>query len=616
MVRRSRHPFRSLTTRAGALAAVAIAVTASGTLLGIAPAHADSDVDDFTFDSYDADYYLERADDGSSRLRTVETIVAEFPDADQNRGIVRLIPLDFEGADLQVAVESVTDADGTAVPYTESVDDGFREVSIGTDEFVRGEQTYVVTYGQRNVIRAYDDTDADEFYWDLNGTGWNQPFGSVTGRVHVPDDIAAELTGSGSCYQGGFGAMDSCLLEEGPDEGGGTVFTASADGIEPEQTVTVAIGFDRGTFAEPERARDQPWVVALPAVIASLGALLAAGAALLRFTRWKDAPRRGVIVAQYERPDAVDVLEAGELVGRGKNAMSAELIDLAVRGNLRIVDLSPTDADTPAFSLEFVSFDGLAEPERKVMRAVFGRDPEPGLRKVVATSVSTGRSLHTQAVDARRRVIEKGWKRAVSRVSTGAIAIAAGILGIIGVVVFVVLVAVNALTLPGALLIVAVIALAVGAIVVASKRSALTAAGADVRDHLDGLREYIRLAEADRMRMLQSPEGAERRRVGPSDPAQVVRVYERLLPFAVLFDLEKQWSEELERLYRSTDDSPGWYLGNRPFDSTTFAGFMVASNAQATASTWSGSGAGSSFGGSTGGGFAGGGGGGGGGGGR
>lgn len=41
-----------------------------------------SGLDDFTFDSFDADYTLTRADDGTSRLRVVETIVAVFPETD------------------------------------------------------------------------------------------------------------------------------------------------------------------------------------------------------------------------------------------------------------------------------------------------------------------------------------------------------------------------------------------------------------------------------------------------------------------------------------------------------------------------------------------------------
>ena len=38
----------------------------------------------------------------------------------------------------------------------------------------------------------------------------------------------------------------------------------------------------------------------------------------------------------------------------------------------------------------------------------------------------------------------------------------------------------------------------------------LTEHGREPRDHLEGLRLYIRLAEADRLRVLQSPSGALR----------------------------------------------------------------------------------------------------------
>ena len=75
---------------------------------------------------------------------------------------------------------------------------------------------------------------------------------------------------------------------------------------------------------------------------------------------------------------------------------------------------------------------------------------------------------------------------------------------------------------------------------------------------IEGLREFIRLAEADRIRMLQSPSGAERvpaagAVAGAAAPVvdrdQVLRITERLLPYAVLFGQEREWSEELAALY-------------------------------------------------------------------
>ncbi len=43
-------------------------------------------VDDFVFESFTADYYLDVDEEGRSVLTTVETFVAVFPDFDQNRG--------------------------------------------------------------------------------------------------------------------------------------------------------------------------------------------------------------------------------------------------------------------------------------------------------------------------------------------------------------------------------------------------------------------------------------------------------------------------------------------------------------------------------------------------
>ena len=143
-------------------------------------------------------------------------------------------------------------------------------------------------------------------------------------------------------------------------------------------------------------------------------------------------------------------------------------------------------------------------------------------------------------------------------------------------------------------------------------RVPLTDQGAELRDHLKGLELYIRLAEADRLKMLQSPAGAEREAVSTSDPRQVVDIYEKLLPYAVLFSLEKQWAEELGRYY--VENPPDYYSGTTAFNAAIFAS-SISSMSTAAATSYSGSSSSSSSGGSGGGGSSGGGGGGGGGGG-
>jgi hypothetical protein len=187
------------------LALVAALLTALAIPLGLAaPAHAG--VDDFSFRSFDAVYRLSADADGRAVLRTTETLVAEFPDEDQNRGIRRELVEDFDGHPTGLRVLSVTDAAGNPRAYDSESDDGALVLTIADDAYVRGEQTYVIDYEQRDVIRPYDDTGADEFYWDVNGLGWAQPFGRVTATVEIAPTLLPRLTGGADAASGPAGS--------------------------------------------------------------------------------------------------------------------------------------------------------------------------------------------------------------------------------------------------------------------------------------------------------------------------------------------------------------------------------------------------------------------------
>lgn len=139
-------------------------------------------------------------------------------------------------------------------------------------------------------------------------------------------------------------------------------------------------------------------------------------------------------------------------------------------------------------------------------------------------------------------------------------------------------------------------------------RRSYTAAGSETRDHLAGLKEFISWAEKDRIQMLQSPQGAERRPVNTDDPRAMLHLYERLLPYAIVFNQEKEWTKVLETRYESAGmAAPTWYAGTSAFSASALSS-SISSLSSASSSS-------SSSGGSTGGGSAGGGGGGGGGGG-
>jgi hypothetical protein len=162
--------------------------------------------------------------------------------------------------------------------------------------------------------------------------------------------------------------------------------------------------------------------------------------------------------------------------------------------------------------------------------------------------------------------------------------------------------------LPLGLMVVPLVAIAI--IGICLWRTPLTAEGAERVDHLKGLEVYIELAEADRLRVLQSPQGAEREPIDATSGAERLKLIERLLPWAVLTGHERDWAKQLGEYY-SEGQSPSWFSSTQPFSIGSFAA-GVGSVSSALSSSYSGS---SSSGGSSGGGSSGGGGGGGGGGG-
>lgn len=141
----------------------------------------------------------------------------------------------------------------------------------------------------------------------------------------------------------------------------------------------------------------------------------------------------------------------------------------------------------------------------------------------------------------------------------------------------------------------------------------LTDKGLVLYRYLEGLKMYIGVAEAERLRMLQSPEGVAKTKINGTDQKQLIKLYEKTLPYAILFGHEKEWNKRLGEYYESTHTQPNWYTG-AALTSFSAANFSSAMNSLTTSISSTGA-ASSSSGGSSGGGSSGGGGGGGGGGG-
>ena len=568
-----------------------------------------ADVNAFTFDSFHADYQLGRDETGHATLTTTETLVARFPDFDQNRGIRRSLPATYQGHSTSLQVVSVTDENGQPRPFEVSSDSGRVDIVSAVPEgrYTYGVQTYVITYTQRDVVDYFRNSDAQEFYWNTNGTDWAQPFARVSATVTLADDlVGALLPGRVFCYSGYSGSTDQCTISVD-----GAVISTEPVALFPYQNVTVALGFADGTFELFDSsvfASAWGWLLVLCAIVAIAAAI---AAIVLRVTVHRDARGRPVIVAEYLPPKGMTLIDASILTGHRSRAVASQLVDFAVRRIITIIEVpGGWFALRSTWRLRLETALGVEGEEKRLLTYFF-----PGLvggdehtLKAQNTTLST--KIQKQLSRVSSSMVKRGWRRTIPVRHSGllALAVVASTIGAFASVV--------SLTDEGrndgdvVFLVIPLTFLCFFIVAAMLFRQPLTAEGAELVDHIKGLQVYIRLAEADRLRVLQSPEGALREPVDVNSSAQRLLLIERLLPWAVMLKQEREWAKELGEFY-AEGQSPAWFASTRPFSVSAFSA-GVGSVASTLSSSYSGS---SSSGGSGGGGSSGGGGGGGGGGG-
>lgn len=577
------------------------------TLVSFAPGALAQNVNNFKINSLEAEYFLGQGSDGRSTLRTVEKIKAEFPAYDQTHGLERAIPKKYDGHSTSLKIESVQDDTGKDLPYSDSTVNDNLVLRVGkADEYVHGEKIYTITYTQRDVTMYFSDTNDDEFYWDVNGTQWAQGIGFIGAKVHVGEEILAKLNSQSSCYQGTEGSTNRCEL--GRQD---TLFTTVATGLAPHENVTLAIGFEPNTFAryQPsagEKLMHTLWEAWITVQIISIPVALVIIIVLsIRFLRVMGrAKGRGGVTVEYLPPEDTSVLVSAAVLKNSSSDITAQLIDLAVRHYLKIYQTKEkTLFGSPEYELEIVKdISDVSEEERRLLGDLFGASNTGVGSRFALKTLKNNTALAKKLLGSRERLKKatRGdyglFERA--EVEAGSFKEIGFFLVIFGVV----------LVSP-LLLITAAIAF-----IFASLAWPLTQKGAELRDYLAGLKEYITLAETERIRMLQSPEGAEKVgvKLGNNDTAQLVKLYERVLPYAVLLGVEKEWTKQLGAYYETAHTQPEWYSGNAAFNAAVFSSALGGFNSES--STYS-SATSSSSGGSSGGGSSGGGGGGGGGGG-
>jgi hypothetical protein len=590
-------------------------------------------------------------------LAVTETIAVQAEGNQIRRGILRDFPTVYRRRDgarvvVDFDVRSVT-RDGAPEPWSsEHLSNGVR-LRIGSADRLlgNGRHEYVIRYPTSRQIGFF--ADYDELYWNATGTGWTFAIDQAEARISLPEAVpfrqAAFYTGPQDAR-----GQDAAIVEQRP---GHIVFRTTRP-LPARNGLTVAAAWPKGVVTPTDASQKAGWLlrdngalaVGLAALVLVIAYYLVAWLAVGR------DPPRGVVIPLFAPPEGMSAagVRYVDKMGFDNRAFSAAIIDLGVNGHIKLTDHGrqtqierrqggkPIGRPEQALSAKLFSSSASTLLLTQANHEKIGKAKgalKAGLEELYKNRLFannyfwSGLGVVVVAIAITALTVAVAWSYGADD-APGAIAgmlipiipvaLGAGMLGsgwrlhsggrlreTLGIAVILVATAiglgvmyfnsrgpVEALPalVPAALT--ALAALAFGWL------QAPTPEGRKVMDQIDGLREYLSVAEEERLEYLNPPD-------------KTPELFERFLPYAVALDVENSWAKRFAGVLAAAaaagaagQAASTWYSGERGSDPVSLADRVgselastIASASTAPGSSDSGSsGSGSSGGGGGGGG--------------
>jgi uncharacterized membrane protein YgcG len=526
---------------------VVLGVIALGSL-SLTPCRADSG---WTIRNFDVDLVIEP----DAGLEVTETIDADF--AVPKHGILREMPVRYEVGmhmyDLRVRLRGVDNGEGSEYQTSVTHEDNLMKIRIGSPDFtVRGRQRYKIRYHVERAIlwqgnHAWEQGNYAILRWNATGTEWQVPIEASKVTVHLPREFN-DLELVSDAWTGYYGARGKDFKKRMVDA---RTLEFTTGRLNPREGISVEISMPADAVAKPGWWKEFTWWLTdnfpyfvFPATLAFCF--------LSWFLRGRDVPGTGTIVVNYESPDALSPAEVGTLIDEKVDLrdISATIIDLAVRGYLKIEEVGSSSWFSSGNDYQFVKLkgpDGLKNFERKLYDQVFKTGDTVVLSDLSEKFFPV---LGQVRKDLYRGLSKESYFDGNPETVRGAF-FGLGILlllavlgaacliqfGLIGRVFFVPVV-------------IAAVLSAITVLITSQVMPRKTRKGRVAWEKIAGLEEYIRRAEVDDIK--------EQERQG---------IFERLLPYAIIFGLSKRWGKAFENLYK---EPPNWYQPSRPTDFSTW----------------------------------------------
>ncbi len=453
-------------------------------------------------------------------LAVTETIVVRAEGASIKRGILRDFPTayrDRSGNAVRVPFEVVAvRRNGVPEPYAlESLSNGVR-IRIGRADVLldRGEHRYEIEYRTARQLGFF--AAHDELYWNVTGNGWTFAIDRARARVTLPQPVpAAQL--SAEAYTGPFGARggdyDARLFD------GGAEYETTRR-LPPQHGLTIVLTFPKGVVATPTALERARWFVQdnVGAGVALAGVLAVWAFLYWRWDRVGRDPKPGPRFPRYEPPASTSAA-AVRFVDRmafDSRCFAAALLGLGARGYLKI------HQNGGSFTLERTGRDvAFGTGEKAMADALFAGADVALLQKqydpaVAAAQKALGDALEHHYAD----VLFRRNRTPLVLAGLGAVATVVGAI---------------ALDSSAPVVIATALVLAASLLLFAHLLPAYTREGRKLKDHIDGLRLYLGVAEGDNLARLQSP------RLTPEE-------FAAKLPYALALGVEKTWADRFAAL--------------------------------------------------------------------
>jgi uncharacterized membrane protein len=542
---------------------------------------------DCVIDNFDSQIRLNT--DSSATIN--ETLSVNCGTLPNKHGIFRILSTkpskanrDYEYTPIKLL--GITNEAGKAYRY-ETILDRLNHTTtwkIGSpDVIISGLHTYKISYLIKNVVIKSDSGNA--LYLNLNGNFWELPTNKFTATVSLPEGITQSNTNL-KLYTGTYGSEETDLAISAWAKDGKS-FSVTAEELPIQVGITAWAEFPSGIV----KLFQPSWFVLYGQYLWLLLLLFVIWFSLRIWKRHGQDPRsRGPVVVEYDPPKGLLPLEAGLLTTYGTISptfVSATIIDLAVRGYLKIEEIKPTGflaGKDWQLSLQKTDLSALKPFEDKLLNGLFSNTNSLG----ITTKLSDQRNSFYKEMSGIRNSAYEDIKDMFDP-KGGWYQIGFIVLGMVAFFLSIPLTAVTLNFLIGTVFGLSGLILVIFGIIM-PKRTQL---GADTLYQLCGFQLYMRQAETYRMRFYEK-EG----------------IFEKYLPYAIVFGLTHLWTKAFAKIYEEkyhTSYIPIWYVATSGsnFSVDSFASHLSSlssSMASTLASSPSSSGGGGGFSGGGGGG--------------